>query len=115
MTATTARSSRAAKSMPIIPPRRKSLAFLRKRSETDTFEFPQCYNLIVTTKKAVFAWSSNGITKIFHSGSEGIVAARKASDSGGLLAVADSQVVVLHDIRKGMQNSYRLRGSDVQL
>lgn len=105
--------TRAIRSTPIIPPRRKSLAFLRKRSENHAFEIPQGCSLIVTTAKAVFMWSSTGITKIFHSGSEGIVAARKLSDNGGLLAVADSQVVVLHDIRKGMQKSYRLKGSDV--
>lgn len=106
-------TTQAAKPLPEIPPRRKSLDFLRKKSKYNVFEFPSGCNLIVTTTKAVFAWNSNGTTKMFHSGSGGIIAARKVSENGGLLAVADSQVVVLHDIRKGMQKSYRLRGHDV--
>ena len=55
------------------------------------------------------------MTEIFRSGSEGIVAAKKAHNGSSLLAVADSQVVVLHDIEKGMQKSYKLKGSDVRV
>ena len=51
--------------------------------------------------------------EIFRSGSGGIVAAKKTADGAGLLAVADSEVVLLHDIKKGMQKSYRLKGTDV--
>ena len=55
------------------------------------------------------------MTELFHSGSGGIVAAKKLSgDDDGSLAIADSQVVILHDIKKGMQKSYRLKGSEVQ-
>lgn len=96
---------------PSIPPRRKSLSW--DGSSQSSFTFPGSYHLIVTTAKGVFVWGSHGVKEIFRSGSEGIVAAKKASNGSGLLAVADSQVVVLHDINKGMQRSYRLRGSDV--
>ena len=57
----------------------------------------------------------SGVVELFRSGSEGIVAARKLDGNSGTLAVADSHVVVLHDIHKGMQRSYRLKGSEVCL
>ncbi len=75
--------------------------------------FPSSYRLIVTTTRGVYAWDMDGVTELFRSGSEGIVAAKKLSGTGEMLAVADSQVVVLHDIKKGMQKSYRLKGSEV--
>ena len=96
---------------PSIPPRRKSLSW--DGSSQASFTFPRFHHLIVTTAKGVFTWGSHGVKEIFRSGSEGIVAAKKASNISGLLAVADSQVVVLHDVNKGMQRSYRLKGSDV--
>lgn len=103
----------ATKSVPVIPPRRKSLLFTKENSNHDKLAVQTCRHLIVTTTKGVFTWGSHGIAEIFHSGSGGIVAARRARNGSSLLAVADSQVVVLHDTRKGMQKSYKLRGSDV--
>lgn len=41
------------------------------------------------------------------------MAAKRATNGPRLLAVADDQVVILHDIRKGMRRSYRLRREDV--
>jgi hypothetical protein len=75
--------------------------------------FPPSHHLIVTTRRNVCSWNARGLTDIFHSGSEGIVAAKKATDGSGMLAVADSQVVVLHDVGRGMEKSYRLKGGDV--
>ena len=75
--------------------------------------FPPSYRLIITTTKGVYAWDMNGVTELFRSGSEGIVAARKLSGNSEMLAVADSEVVVLHDINRGMQRSYRLKGAEV--
>lgn len=98
-------------SSPSIPPRRKSLSW--DGSSHSSFTFPRSYHLVITTAKGVFVWGSHGVSKIFRSGSEGIVAAKKTSSDNSLLAVADSQVVVLHDVNKGMQRSYRLKGSDV--
>lgn len=75
---------------------------------------PKSHHLIITTTKAVLAWTSAGTAKLFRSASGGIVAAKRAPDGSGILAVADSQVVVLHDIKKGMRRrSYKLRGSEV--
>lgn len=75
--------------------------------------FPPSYRLIVTTTKGVYSWDMNGVTELFRSRSEGIVAARKLTGHDEMLAVADSQVVILHDIKKGMQRSYRLKGNEV--
>lgn len=83
--------------------------------ETPTIEpsFPSSHHLVITTTKGVYTWSRNGVTEIFRSSSGGIVAAKKAHNGSSWLAVADSQVVVLHDTEKGMQRSYKLKGSDV--
>lgn len=106
---------KASKAIPIVPPRRKSSLFMREKSNHDMLDLPACRHLIVTTTRGVFTWGSHGVKEIFHSGSGGIVAARKARNGSSLLAVADSQVVILHDTRKGMQKSYKLRASDVSL
>ncbi|KAI9768733.1 MAG: hypothetical protein M1840_004728 [Geoglossum simile] len=74
--------------------------------------FPPSDHLIVTTRRNVYSWSSSGLTDLFRSGSGGIVAAKKATDGSDMLAVADSQVVVLHDIGRAMEMSYRLKGGD---
>ena len=76
--------------------------------------FPSTHQLVITTTKGVYSWDDGGIAILFRSGSGGIVAARKANDGSGMLAVADGRVVVLHDLNRGMhKRSYRLRGSDV--
>lgn len=76
-------------------------------------QFPVHNRLIVTTTQGVYTWGAAGIFEMFHSGSSGIVAAKKLGPDQGRLAIADSQVVVLHDVHKGMQRSYRLKGSEV--
>ncbi|MCJ1243796.1 hypothetical protein MMC30_000993 [Trapelia coarctata] len=107
------------------PSRRKSVMFTRQKSEQPTVmldsppaaglypsSIPHSLQAIVTTTRGVYSWTVDGVKEIFHSGSGGIVAAKKTGGAGGLLAVADSQVVVLHDIKKGMQQSYRLKGTE---
>jgi hypothetical protein len=108
------RPSRPVEKKPVIPPRRKSLLFMREHSKSTAFSFPDSHQLIVTTPKGVFVWSKRGISPVFYSETGGIVAARKATRGGQLLAVADSQVVVLHDMKKGVERSYKLNGSDVR-
>ena len=100
--------------------RRVSSSTIRHDSliSTDTtnrgpIRFPSEYQLIVTTSQGVFAWDMLGVTELFRSGSGGIVAAKKLTNDRPSLAVADSQVVILHDAEKGMQKSYRLKGSEV--
>lgn len=75
---------------------------------------PPHHHLLVTTPKGIYTWDSHGASEIFQSHSQGIVAAKQAKNGSGLLAVADSHVVVLHDVKKGMRNSYRLKGSNVR-
>lgn len=109
------KSARAAKSPPIIPSRQGSSGATEEPGFRGwgVFSFPPSNRLIITTTQGVYIWDIYGITEIFRSGSEGIVAAKKIASVSEMLAVADSQVVVLHDIRGGMQRSYRLKGSDV--
>ena len=109
-----ARPGRAAEHNPAIPPRRRSLIFTQKHSESAAFNFPGSHQLIITTPKSIFIWSRNGILPVFQSGTGGIVAARKAGKHRELLAVADSQVVLLHDMKRGSKRSYKLKGSDVR-
>lgn len=79
----------------------------------DPSRCPKTHHLIITTAQGVFSWGRNGLTELFHSSSQGIVAAEKAPDGSGMLAVADSKAVLLRDVGKGMERSYRLKESDV--
>ncbi|KAL8782120.1 MAG: hypothetical protein Q9213_005690 [Squamulea squamosa] len=76
------------------------------------FKFLHTHHLVITTAQGLYTCGSHGITEIFRSGSKGIVAAKQASSGSGILAVADDQLVILHDVRNGMQSSYRLRSAD---
>ena len=105
-----AKSARAAKLPPIVPTRQGSSG---ATSGSGVLSFPPANRLIITTKRGVYIWDAYCITEIFRSGSEGIAAAKKIVIGNEMLAVADSQVVVLHDISGGLQRSYRLKGSDV--
>ena len=109
------KSARAAKPLLIIPSRQGSYGATEEPGFRGwgVFSFPPSNRLFITTKKGVYTWDIYGITEIFRSGSEGIVAAKKIASGSEMLAVADSQVVVLHDIDGGMQRSYRLKGPDV--
>jgi hypothetical protein len=69
----------------------------------------------VTTHKQILSWDKDGLKPVFISGSEGILAAKEAKDNGALLAVADSQVVILHDVNSEIQRSYKLKGTDASL
>ena len=109
------KSARAAKPPPIVPLRQGSSGATEEPGFRGwgVFPFPPSNRLIITTTKGVYVWDVYGISEIFRSGSEGIIAARKVAGSSEMLAVADSQVVVLHEISGGVQKSYRLKGSDV--
>ncbi|KAL9614519.1 MAG: hypothetical protein Q9167_000969 [Letrouitia subvulpina] len=76
---------------------------------------PPHHHLLVTTPKGVYTWDSHGATEVFRSDSQGVVAAKQAKNGSGLLAVADSHIVVLYDVKKGMNNSYRLKDSNGQV
>lgn len=108
-------SARAAKPLPVVPSRQGSSGATEEPGSRGwtVLSFPPSNKLIVTTTKGVYIWDAHGTTEIFRSGSEGIVAAKRIISGSEMLAVADSQVVVLHDIGGGLQRSYRLKGSDV--
>ena len=84
-------------------------------SEQGVFAFPPQHRLVITTTKGVYIWDVYGVTEIFRSGSEGIVAAKRVASGGEMLAVADSEVVILHEFNGGLQKSYRLKGSEVSV
>lgn len=77
-----------------------------------SFTMPSSHHLVVTTSKGVYSWNREGIVEVFSSRSEGIVAARKVQTTKDLLAVADSQLVILHDYNRDMQQTYQLRRED---
>lgn len=81
--------------------------------DLDPSKCPKTHHLIITTTKAVYSWNGNAITELFRSDSQPIVAAKRAPDGSGVLAVADSQGVTLHDGTKGTERSYRLKGLEV--
>ena len=94
-------------------PRRKPSSASEEATIAPVESFPTANHLIVTTPKGVHTWTHEGVDEIFRSGSGGIVAAKKTGDGSDLLAVADSQIVLLHDIKKGRPQSYRLKGINV--
>lgn len=110
-----AKLARTSKLPPIVPSRQGSSGATDEPGfrGRGVLLFSPSNRLIITTKKGVYIWDAYGIAEIFRSGSEGIAAAKKIVIGNEMLAVADSQVVVLHDISGGLQRSYRLKGSDV--
>ncbi|KAF3917714.1 hypothetical protein ABW20_dc0100452 [Dactylellina cionopaga] len=71
------------------------------------------WKVIITTATEVNVWNgiNNKYDTVFTSGSEGIVSAKLAKE-GNVLAVAGSQVVLLHKLERGQQQSYKLKGAD---
>lgn len=86
---------------------------VRNKSSITNFSFPADHHLLITTEKHICCWSEKGLEAIFKSGSAGILEAREAKDGSGNLAVADSQTVLLHELARGMDRSYRLKGTEV--
>ncbi|KAK0921555.1 hypothetical protein LTR91_003354 [Friedmanniomyces endolithicus] len=80
----------------------------------DAVQFPTGQHLLIATPSHIYAWDTTGIRTVFTSGKSGIVAARARND---ILAVADSQVVVLHDTKHGQDTSWGLTatGDEVRL
>ncbi|EPS38770.1 hypothetical protein H072_7481 [Dactylellina haptotyla CBS 200.50] len=71
------------------------------------------WKVVITTATEVDVWNGLGerYDTVFTSGTEGIVSAKLAKE-GNVLAVAGSQVVLLHKIERGQQQSYKLKGAD---
>jgi hypothetical protein len=79
-----------------------------------SFVFPADHHLVITTERHVLSYNKGGLHQIFRSDSNGILAAKEARDGSGTLAIADSQIVVLHRVEYGMEKSYRLKGTHVR-
>ncbi|KAK4918962.1 hypothetical protein LTR49_013279 [Elasticomyces elasticus] len=72
-------------------------------------QIPSGIYLLVSTPSHIYAWDCRGITAVFTSSKAGIVAARARNS---ILAVADSQVVVLHDTKHGQDASWGLTANE---
>ncbi|OCL01606.1 hypothetical protein AOQ84DRAFT_393547, partial [Glonium stellatum] len=74
------------------------------------------YHLLIVTHSGILAWNQTSLTRIFSSGSSGgILAAKKAANETGLLAIADSQVIILHDVQRGRDKNYCFKGAEGQI
>jgi hypothetical protein len=82
-------------------------------SRTKEFVFPRNHHLVVVTKKHVLTLDDHGLRGIFASGSEGIMAAKEAPLGNGTLAIANSMIVLLHRIERGLDQSHRLKSTEV--
>ena len=98
-------------------PRRKELLKI-EGDDFDPLWFPENHHLIVTTDKHVVSWSTaDGMLELFRSLTGGILAAKRVGEHNQLLAVADEDVIVMHDIRqkKTTDRSYRLKKKSVDV
>ncbi|KEQ97678.1 hypothetical protein AUEXF2481DRAFT_2611 [Aureobasidium subglaciale EXF-2481] len=94
-------------------PRTFTRATIAESSTTQqTFIFPKDSHLIITTSGGIFSWDHDGVKRLFSSSKKGILAAREAKDGSQMLAVADEHVVVLHDCKRGREESWGLSGNE---
>lgn len=71
-------------------------------------------NLLITTPNTVHLRSQTGDRVVFQCESaDGIAKAYAATDNSSVLAIADSQVVVLHDTTRPREKKHKLSGGDV--
>ncbi|KAF2440412.1 hypothetical protein P171DRAFT_420097, partial [Karstenula rhodostoma CBS 690.94] len=77
---------------------------------THTNQLPVSLRLFIATPNAIYAHSSAAPKRtLFEGTSDGIVNARAAKDNSSLLAVADSQLVILHDPARRGDRKYALK------
>ena len=91
----------------------KQVAAASRPLSQPAFELPTNSHLIITTSGGIFSWDQDGVKKLFSSSKKGILAAREAKDGSQVLAVADEHVVVLHDCKRGREESWGLSGNEV--
>jgi hypothetical protein len=71
-------------------------------------------NLFITTPNAIYLHTDPEKRLLFEcTTSDGIVNAKASKDNSGLLAIADSQLVILHDSMRGGNREYKLKSGDV--
>src|ERR1700709_425700 len=77
------------------------------------FSIPPDSHLLITTPSFIYAWDArSGLHAVFKSSKGGIVTATEANDGSGVLAVAFKHVVVLHDTKRGQEQSWGLNNAD---
>jgi hypothetical protein len=75
---------------------------------------PFKHNLFIATPNSIYLHSQAGDKVLFQcDSSNGIVNALASRDNNGLLAVADSQIVILHDTARNRDRKHKLKGGDV--
>ena len=77
-------------------------------------DFPESHHLVLTTEKQVLCLDASGLSHIFTSSFNGILAAKEAKDGRGTLAIADGEVVLLHSLERGGR-SHTLKRTNVWL
>ena len=82
-------------------------------SSTSTSVFPDGYHLNVITAEYVQALGKTEPRVLFRSGSRGILAAKESKDGLGIIAISDCQNVIIHQVKNGLDRSYRLKGTEV--
>ncbi|KAI4721815.1 WD40 repeat-like protein [Aureobasidium sp. EXF-10727] len=92
----------------------KQTATASKPASQPAFKFPTNSHLIITTSGGIFSWDRDGVKKLLNSSKKGILAAREAKDGSQILAVADEHVVILHDCKRGREESWGLSGNEVR-
>lgn len=84
-------------------------------SGKQNFQFPDSCHLLIATPRHVFAWDKSGVHSLFRSRRSSIVAAREAKDGSGVLAIASRNVVVLHDTKRGKDESWGLNADQEEV
>ncbi|KAF2202517.1 WD40 repeat-like protein, partial [Delitschia confertaspora ATCC 74209] len=74
---------------------------------------PIPHNLLITTPSTIYLYSHSTTKTLFEcSETSGILTVKAARDNSGLLAIADSQLVILHDITQGTDRKHTLKRGD---
>lgn len=92
----------------------KQAVIASQTASQSAFKLPPNIHLIITTSGGIFSWDQDGVKKPFSSSRKGILAAKEAKDGSQVLAVADEHVIVLHDCKRGREESWGLRGNEVR-
>ena len=79
------------------------------------FVFPPAHHLLITTPAAIYSFSTTGLATVFTSSKRGILAAKEAKDGTQVIAIADRHTVILHDSKRGREESWGLEGSQSQI
>ncbi|ORY04670.1 hypothetical protein BCR34DRAFT_604768 [Clohesyomyces aquaticus] len=78
-----------------------------------TFQLPPTRNILITTPNTILLHSEFHRRKLFRCATpDGILNARAAKDNSGLVAIADSHLVILYDVKRGKDRQYRLKSGD---